>query len=165
IEFENIIVEQTPKLDQFFHNNCVAAGERDSIEVTKRTLRYDTIREVFYKLEEGYGSDYSIEQLLWLKAPDIWKSHIAKKKKVRYMDPADIENFCEDSYEINEEMEVKDLMNKILKIEDPTDIEVMVMRGAGHTTKKIGEEFGLSTSFAKMRIFRFRNRWDPGRNG
>src|SRR5438132_12803516 len=83
--FENLY----ERLDRFFHQRLKQAGVQSGIEFWKEELIQETFLAVLIKLQKDQYNDYSFTALVFLKANDVWVTHVRAMRKHPPNEPID----------------------------------------------------------------------------
>jgi DNA-directed RNA polymerase specialized sigma24 family protein len=145
------------RLDWFFHKRLKSAGVRFEIEFWKEELMQETALAVLNKLKNERYEDYSMTELIFIKAKDVWANHARTRRKRLPSKPID-----EESLNLRKEVllgiEQKDEVKKLEEIADPESWSMFVMHSSGYNFKEIASHFRTTEGAVKMRVSRLKNK-------
>jgi DNA-directed RNA polymerase specialized sigma24 family protein len=158
-EFKQIFKKEYCKLDRYFHNKLRNAKKYKDLQSTKEELIHETAVRVWTRLQTQASGNYEIDTLIWLIAPDIWKTYIKPNRisPFQYLPLEEMEPLCE-SYDIGNQLEAADYMAQMSMKTDPMQWNMITLHSKGHTFREIAEQLNKSESLVKKKVYGFRNK-------
>jgi RNA polymerase sigma factor (sigma-70 family) len=153
-EFSDEFVKLAPRLEMYFVKRMQSpVSLYEKVELAKELVQETAMKALEYSRKEKY-SDRSIEKLLFQKADNVWKDHVAANKRQRNEKNELIEDSVAVELNAQQKMEYVQTLEVIQGISNKKAWLAIKKKEEGYSYSEIALEIGVTEETLRQMISR-----------